>query len=161
MNKYLNILFNQLIMIYILEELLKLDDSNSFINYIKDQFEIILNYKISNIHTIYKISKTTICFVDVDSKMKISGIIIISCKDFLFNEKIFFLEFLNSISDNRQIEESLLNNAMAYMKSLVNENNQNEMIISLLMNDQINNEILIKNNFQYSNDLMSSIILND
>ena len=120
-----------------------------------------MNYKISNIHTIYKISKTTICFVDVDSKMKISGIIIISCKDFLFNEKIFFLEFLNSISDNRQIEESLLNNAMAYMKSLVNENNQNEMIISLLMNDQINNEILIKNNFQYSNDLMSSIILND
>uniref|UniRef100_A0AB39JC63 Uncharacterized protein n=1 Tax=Florenciella sp. virus SA2 TaxID=3240092 RepID=A0AB39JC63_9VIRU len=148
-------------MIYILEELLKLDDSNSFINYIKDQFEVLLNYKINNIHMIYKISKTTICFVDVDSKMKISGIIIVSCKDFLFNEKIFFLEFLNSISDDREIEELLLNSAMNYIKLLVNENKQNEMIISLLMNDEINDEILIKNNFHYSNDLMSCIILND
>lgn len=144
-------------MIYLLEELLKLDDSVSFNNYIKSQFEELLNYEMKNISEIYKISKTTITFVEIDSKMVINGIIITNCKNFLFDEKIFFIEFFTSNDNN--IKDKLLSMSLDYIKSSPDYNN--EMIISLLIDNELNKDILKKHNFNISDNIISCFFLND
>ena len=139
-------------MIYLLKEFLKKDSSLSVINYIKDQVSILLDNSLDK-NKIYELSYTTHFFIDVDEKLNVLGIIVITSQTFLFDNTIFFIEYLNSKNNNYLVEQSLLLKGINHVFNI----SKNSKIISFIENKNTQENVLSPFGFVNSNGLMVKI----
>ena len=136
-------------MIYTLKEILQRDTTLSIVNFINDQLSELLGYMLKK-NKIYELSCTTYSFVDIDDKLNILGIIIITCKSFLFDENVFFIEALSSRDNSQIVEQSLLMKGINYVFNLSNDNK----IVSFITNDRIQKDVLTPFGFIHSQEVM-------
>tara|TARA_Y100000389_G_scaffold84002_1_gene80637 strand:- start:12541 stop:12960 length:420 start_codon:yes stop_codon:yes gene_type:complete len=136
-------------MIYTLKEILKKDSSPEIIGYIQEQMTSLIGYKLTK-NGLFELSCTTHNFINIDDKLNILGVIVVSCKSFLFSEKIFFIEILSSKNNDYLIEQSLILKTINYLYNL----NNNSKIISFIDNERIRNESLIPFGFVNSSGIM-------
>ena len=136
-------------MIYPLKEILQRDTTLSIVNFINDQLSELLGYMLKK-NKIYELSCTTYSFVDIDDKLNILGIIIITCKSFLFDENVFFIEALSSKDNSHIVEQSLLMKGINYVFNLSNDNK----IVSFITNDRIQKDVLTPFGFIHSQEVM-------
>lgn len=136
-------------MIYTLKEILKKDSSPEIIGYIQEQMTSLVGYKLTK-NGLFELSCTTHNFVNIDDKLNILGVIVVSCKSFLFGEKIFFIEILSSKENDYLIEQSLILKTINYLYNLDN----NFKIISFIDNERIQKESLIPFGFVNSQGIM-------
>ena len=136
-------------MIYTLKEILKKDSSPEIIGYIQEQMTSLIGYKLTK-NGLFELSCTTHNFVNVDDKLNILGVIVVSCKSFLFGEKIFFIEILSSKDNDYLIEQPLILKTINYLYNLDN----NSKIISFVDNERIQKESLVPFGFVNSQGIM-------
>tara|TARA_B000000557_G_C20761759_1_gene437648 strand:- start:730 stop:1149 length:420 start_codon:yes stop_codon:yes gene_type:complete len=139
-------------MIYSLKELLRRDMSLSVVSYINEQMSTLLGNSIEK-KKLYEMSCTMHIFVNVDEKLQILGIIIMSCKSFLLNKDIFFIELIISKDDDEVVEQSLLLRGLNHVLNL----SQDIKLISIITNERIKNNILKPFGFICSKDMMVKI----
>lgn len=140
-------------MIYSLKELLKKDTSLSVISYINEQISKLLGYTLSEKNKIFELSCTTNFFVNIDEELNVLGIIVISCKSFLFDEKIFFVEVLASKDNNHLVEQSLLLKGINHVGKLSNDSR----LVSLITDERIQKDVLAPFGFVHSQGIMVKI----
>lgn len=140
-------------MIYSLKELLKKDTSLSVVSFISEQISKLLGYPLSEKNKIYELSCTTNFFVNIDEELKVLGIIVISCKSFLFDERIFFIEFLSSKNNNQLVEQSLLLKGINHVGKLSNDSK----LVSLISDERIQKDVLEPFGFVHSQGIMVKI----
>lgn len=136
-------------MIYTLKEILKKDSSPEIIGYIQEQMTALIGYQI-NKNKLFELSCTTHNFVNLDDKLNILGIIIVSSKSFLFDNNIFFIEILSSKNEDPLIEQSLILKTIVYLQTIDN----NCKIISFIDDVRIQNESLVPFGFFESHGIM-------
>tara|TARA_Y100000389_G_C17390720_1_gene479725 strand:+ start:34 stop:456 length:423 start_codon:yes stop_codon:yes gene_type:complete len=140
-------------MIYSLNELLQKDTSLSIISYINEQISKLLGYPLSEKNKIYELSCTTHFFVNIDEKLNVLGIIVISCKSFLFDERIFFVEVLASKDNNQLVEQSLL---LKGINNIANISNDSKLV-SFITDERIQKDVLTPFGFVHSQGIMVKI----
>ena len=140
-------------MIYSLKELLKRDTSLSVVSFISEQISKLLGYPLSEKNKIFELSCTTNFFVNIDEELTVLGIIVISCKSFLFDERIFFVEILASKDNNQLVEQSLLLKGINYVGKLSNVSR----IVSLISDERIQKDVLAPFGFIHSQGIMVKI----
>jgi len=136
-------------MIYNLKDILKDNKNDSVINYINEQISTFLDRQL-NVTELYKLSCTTSFFIDMDEEMNIRGILIMTHKTFLFEDRISFIEFLSSKDDDHFIEQSLILKCISYLSSTLNQTR----IISLVSDTRVQEEALAPFGFMHSHDIM-------
>uniref|UniRef100_A0A6C0KXF5 Uncharacterized protein n=1 Tax=viral metagenome TaxID=1070528 RepID=A0A6C0KXF5_9ZZZZ len=136
-------------MIYTLKEILQRDTTSSIFNFINDQLSTLLGYTLEKNKT-YELSCTTYSFVNIDDKLNVLGIIIITCKSFLFDEKVFFIEALSSKDNSQIVEQSLLMKGINYVFNLSNDSK----IMSFITDDRIQTDVLSPFGFIHSQGVM-------
>ena len=139
-------------MIYSLKELLKNNDSFSVVSYINEQISTLLGIQLKK-KQIYELSCTTHFFVNINDKLFISGIIIITTKSFLFDDDIFVIEALVSKNDDNIAEQSLLLKGINHVSNLSPKNK----IISFVGNQRTQKEVLTAFGFFHSQGIMTKI----
>jgi hypothetical protein len=139
-------------MIYPLKELLKRDTSLSVVSYINEQISKLLPHSLEN-NKIYELSCTTHFFVDIDEELNVLGIIVITCKSFLFDELIFFIEELASRDNNKNVEQALLLKGIHHVFTISNESK----LLSFVNNERIQKDVLMPFGFIYSHGIMRKI----
>ena len=139
-------------MIYTLKELLQKDTKISIITYINDQLSELLGDTLTK-NKMYEMSCTTHFFLDVNEKLDILGIIVISYKTFLFHENMFFIELLVSKNKNKIVEQSLLLKCINHISNLCSNNK----IISFIGDERIETEVLTPFGFVRSQGVMVKI----
>ena len=139
-------------MIYTLKEILQRDTTLSVVSHINEQISKLLGYPLKK-NKIYELSCTTHFFVDIDEKLNVLGIIVISCKSFLFDEKIFFIESFASRDENKLVEQSLLLKCISYVGTLSNDSK----LVSFITDERIQKEVLELFGFVHSQGIMVKI----
>lgn len=140
-------------MIYSLKDLLKKDTSMTVISYINEQISKLMGYPLSEKNKIFELSCTTHFFVNVDEELNVLGIIVISCKSFLFDERIFFVEVLASKDNNQLVEQSLLLKGISHVGKLSND----IRLISLITDERMQKDVLTPFGFVHSQGIMVKI----
>ena len=140
-------------MIYSLKELLKKDTSLSVIRFINEQISKLLGYPLSGKNQIYELSCTTHFFVNVDEELNVLGIIVISCKSFLFDERVFFVEVLSSKDNNTLVEQSLLLKGISHVGKLSNDSK----LVSFITDERMQKDVLMPFGFEHSQGIMVKI----
>lgn len=140
-------------MIYSLKELLKKDTSMSVISYINEQISKLMGYPLSEKNKIFELSCTTNFFVNIDEELNVLGIIIISCKSFLCDELMFFLEVLASKDNNPLVEQSLLLKGINHVGKLSNKSR----LVSLITDERMQKDVLTPFGFVHSQGIMVKI----
>lgn len=140
-------------MIYSLKELLKKDTSLSVIHFINEQISKLLGYPLSGKNQIYELSCTTHFFVNVDEELNVLGIIVISCKSFLFDERVFFIEVLASKDNNTLVEQSLLLKGISHVGKLSNDSK----LVSFITDERMQKDVLTPFGFEHSQGIMVKI----
>lgn len=135
-------------MIYKLKDFLQKDTSLSVLSHINDQISKLLGYTLKN--KIHELSCTTHFFVDIDENLNVLGIIVITCKCFLFDEKVFFIEALSSTTDDQIIEQSLLMKGINHVRNVSNDNK----IVSFINDERIQKDVLTPFGFIHSQGVM-------
>ena len=136
-------------MIYTLKEILQRDATLSVFNFINDQISKLLGYTLEK-NKIYELSCTTYSFVNIDDELNVLGIIIITCKSFLFDEKVFFIEVLSSRDNSQIVEQSLLLKGINHVFNLSNDSK----IVSFITDDRIQKDVLTPFGFIHSQGVM-------
>tara|TARA_Y100000389_G_C17116495_1_gene343329 strand:- start:158 stop:577 length:420 start_codon:yes stop_codon:yes gene_type:complete len=139
-------------MIYTLKELLQKDTTLSVVSHINEQISKLLGYTLKK-NKIYELSCTTRFFVDIDEKLNVLGIIVISCKSFLFDEKIFFIESFASRDENKLVEQPLLLKCISYLGNI----SKNNKLVSFITDERIQKEVLELFGFVHSQGIMVKI----
>lgn len=139
-------------MIYSLKELLQKDTSLSVISYINEQISELIGRPLEGTK-IYELSFTTNFFVNVGEELNVLGIIIISCKSFLFDENIFFIESLVSKDKNQLVEQALLLKGINHVANLSNDSK----LISFITDERIQKDVLTPFGFVSSQGIMVKI----
>lgn len=139
-------------MIHSLKELIQRDMSLTVLSYINEQLSELLGYTLTQ-NKIQELSCTTHFFVNIDDKLNILGIIITSCKTFLFDENIFFIELLVSKNQNNLVEQSLLLKSINHIGNISNDSK----IISFITDERIQKEVLTPFGFVFSQGIMVKI----
>ena len=103
----------------------------------------------------YELSCTTHSFVNIDDKLTILGIIIISSKSFIFEGDVFIIEALSSKYNDKILEQSLLLKGINHIYNLVPNNNNK--VISFVGNERIQQESLSAFGFVHSQGIMTKI----
>jgi len=140
-------------MIYSLKDLLKKDTGLNVISYINDQISELMGFPPLEKKKIFELSCTTNFFVNVDEELNILGIIIISCKSFLFDEKLFFIEVLASKDNDKFVEQGLLLKGINYIGNIINDNK----LISLITDERIQKDVLTPFGFVRSQGILVKI----
>lgn len=140
-------------MIYSLKELLRKDTSSSVITYINEQISKLMGYSLKEKNKIYELSCTTQFFVNIDEELNVLGIVVFSCKSFLFDERIFFLEVLASKDNNQLVEQSLLLKGINHVGNLSNDNK----LVSLISDERVQKDVLTPFGFVHSQGIMVKI----
>lgn len=139
-------------MIYSLKELLQKDTSLSVISYINEQISELLGHSLEGTK-IYELSFTTHFFVNVSEELNVLGIIVISCKSFLFDETIFFVEALASKDNNQLVEQALLLKGINHVANLSNDSK----LVSFITDERIQKDVLTPFGFVHSGGIMVKI----
>jgi hypothetical protein len=137
-------------MIYSLKELLQSNKELSIISYFTEQISSLLGIELKK-NKIYQLSFTTDSFIEINSKMIILGIIVISNKTFTFDEEFFIIDALSSTNNDKLIEQSLLLKGINHIHNL---KSKNKKIISFVANERIQKEVLEPFGFFNSSDIM-------
>tara|TARA_B000000475_G_scaffold233668_1_gene200434 strand:- start:116 stop:538 length:423 start_codon:yes stop_codon:yes gene_type:complete len=140
-------------MIYSLKELLRKDTSPNVISYINEQISKLMEYSLEEKNKIYELSCTTCFFVNIDEELVVLGIIVISCKSFLFDERIFFIEALASKDKSKIVEQSLLLKGINHIGKLSNNSN----IVSFIADKRVQKDVLSSFGFVHSQGIMVKI----
>ena len=139
-------------MIHSLKDLLKKDTSLSVVNYINEQISKLLGHSLEK-NKIFELSCTTHCFVNIDAEMNVLGIIVISCKSFLFDNSVFFIEALASKDDEQIVEQSLLLKGINHVGNISNDNK----LVSFIADERVQNDVLTPFGFIRSQGIMVKI----
>lgn len=140
-------------MIHSLKELLKDNASLNIVSYINEQISALLGIELKN-HKLYELSCTSHCFVKIDDKLTILGIIIITSKSFLLDGVVFVVESLSSKEDDKIVEQSLLMKGLNHIYNISPNNNK---MISFIGNERIQKEVLEAFGFCHSQGIMTKI----
>lgn len=125
-------------MIYSLKNLLAEFKSPDLLEFIREQLTELLEIDNLNIGKINEIAHTTHCFVDIHTNMNINGIIVISCKSFLNDKKIFFVERIKSVEGDGFIEQKL----MVEVLNSIGPVSKDDSVISLINDSRVQEEVL-------------------
>jgi hypothetical protein len=139
-------------MIHSLKDLLKKDTSLSVVSYINEQISKLLGHSLEK-NKIFELSYTTHSFVNIDAEMNVLGIIVISCKSFLFDKSVFFIEALASKDDKQIVEQSLLLKGINHVGNISNDNK----LVSFIADERIQNDVLTPFGFIRSQGIMVKI----
>ena len=139
-------------MIHSLKDLLKKDTSLSVVSYINEQISKLLGHSLEK-NMIFELSCTTHSFVNIDAEMNVLGIIVISCKSFLFDKSVFFIEALASKDDKQIVEQSLLLKGINHVGNISNDNK----LVSFIADERVQNDVLTPFGFIRSQGIMVKI----
>ena len=139
-------------MIHSLKDLLKKDTSLSVVSYINEQISKLLGHSLEK-NKIFELSYTTHSFVNIDAEMNVLGIIVISCKSFLFDKSVFFIEALASKDDKQIVEQSLLLKGINHVGNISNDNK----LVSFIADERVQNDVLTPFGFIRSQGIMVKI----
>lgn len=140
-------------MIHDLKEVLASTESKAIREYLREQVSNLLNISMEG-NSLNEFAHTNYVFVDVCENMVILGIIVISCKLFMFGKEIFFIETIVSSNNDSEIEQLMLLKGISF----ISNNVEYAQIISLVDDERIQTEVLNHSGFTLTNFIMTKFL---